>query len=205
MRVNSQNFLRRSGQDTPDHPSILTGIMAALPPLSPTGPWVAGGLLRRVVAETSLDGTDIDVFFANEEQRIRFEEALVGKGAQIKRVGETLSVFTMYVPATGDTTEIQCIYLRYYSSPEDVIDTFDFTICQIAHDGTDFVFGDFTLWDLARKRLVLHKLTYPVATIRRVLKYTKQGFYICAGAIQEILQTVASNPALLENSTEYVD
>lgn len=64
------------------------------------------------------------------------------------------------------------------------------------------------LWkgdDLGRKRLVVHKVTYATATVRRLVKYTKQGFSSCVVVAQAILQAVAQDPAIIHPEAEYVD
>ena len=71
--------------------------------------------------------------------------------------------------------------------------------------GENLLLGEFTLWDLGRKRLVIHKVTYATATVRRLVKYTKQGFTSCAGVAQEILKAVAADPSLIHSEVEYVD
>ncbi|MNV76271.1 hypothetical protein D3C71_1696100 [compost metagenome] len=95
--------------------------------------------------------------------------------------------------------------MGYYDSAETLLDSFDFTITQLAYDGTDLIFGKYTLWDLTRKRLALHKLTYGVATTRRLIKYTNQGFTACAGVLQSILEAVVANPDVIQSDVKYVD
>jgi hypothetical protein len=99
-------------------------------------------------------------------------------------------------PATIDVT-IQAIRHAFYASPEAVINSFDFTICQWVTDGEELVVGEFTLWDTARKRLALHEVTLAVSTLRRVLKYTSQGFTACSGMLTDLLERVARNPEII--------
>jgi len=73
-----------------------------------------------------------------------------------------------------------------------------------AFDGTTLTVGDFTLWDLGRKRLAVHRITFPVSSMRRVLKYTRQGFYACNGALNSLLRATADNPEL-RTDIAYVD
>jgi len=56
--------------------------------------------------------------------------------------------------------------------------------------------GEFTLWDLGRKRLAINRITYPVSTMRRMLKYSKQGFFACGGCMATILQETILSPEL---------
>jgi hypothetical protein len=107
---------------------------------------------------------------------------------------------------SGLERDVQCIRFAFYPNAQAVIDSFDYTICQLAFDGKTVTLGDFTLWDLGRRRLAIHKITYPVATMRRMLKYTTQGFTACAGCMATILTETARNPAILDQmGIAYVD
>jgi len=107
---------------------------------------------------------------------------------------------------SGIDRDVQCIRFSFYQSAEAVIDSFDYTICMLAFDGATLTLGDFTLWDLGRKRLAIHKITYPVATMRRMLKYASQGFTACKGCLATILTETANQPELRQQlNIEYVD
>lgn len=51
-----------------------------------------------------------------------------------------------------------------------------------------------SLWELSRNKLALHKLTYGVAPMRKLIKYTNQGFTACAGTMQSILEATVKRP-----------
>lgn len=101
--------------------------------------------------------------------------------------------------------DVQLIEKRFYSSVKDIIEFFDFTICQFVTDGKIVVCGDFSLWDLGRKRLVVNTITFPVSSMRRMIKYANQGYYICNGSMTEFLNSVIQDPDMLESRFEYVD
>jgi hypothetical protein len=65
--------------------------------------------------------------------------------------------------------------------------------------------GQYTMWDLGRKRLALHKLTYGAASVWRLLKYSSQGFTACQGCIVSLLRAVGDNPAVINSDVQYVD
>ena len=100
---------------------------------------------------------------------------------------------------------IQLVKIDYYQTVDDLLDTFDFTITQFAYDGNYLYCGDYSLWDLSRRKLALHKMTYGVATMRRMLKYTNQGFEACAGVMQSILQSVVDDPNVINSDIQYID
>ena len=93
---------------------------------------------------------------------------------------------------------IQLVKLVWYDSAEHVIDSFDLTVVQFATDGEDLVFNPVAMLDLARKRIVLHRMQFPTSTLRRLVKYTKKGFYACPGSLQrictEVADAIAKNP-----------
>lgn len=41
--------------------------------------------------------------------------------------------------------------------------------------------------------------------MRRLIKYTKQGFYACNGTMSTFLEKVIENPSMLETRFQYVD
>lgn len=102
--------------------------------------------------------------------------------------------------------DVQAIRFRFYESAEQVIDSFDYTVTMFVLDDNDLVTTPYALWDLGRRKLAVHRITYPVATMRRLLKYTKQGFTACAGCLQSILKQTADSPeAMGQLDIEYVD
>lgn len=165
------------------------------------GPWVAGGSVRRLISGTSPFESDIDVFFANEAQKDRWLERIKAAYPEAVSLANAQNV-TFTLPGGQ---KLQAIHVTYYETPQAVIDSFDFTICQLITDGDRLETGEFTLWDLARKRLVLHKLEHPVPTMRRMIKYTKQGFYACSGMMSDFLNRVARMPSKIDGEILYFD
>jgi hypothetical protein len=210
MMFNLAAFLARSSTETPYEETDLFKTLAKLPQCTPNGPWLAGGALRRTIQGQPLD-SDIDFFFRDEDQKNKFVRDLQHVPLNdITKVRETphhehyRGITTS--PDPSKPIDIQAIKFQYYANMSEVIDSFDFTICQFAFNGNNVVMGDYSLWDLGRKRLAINKITYPVSTMRRALKYGKQGFTVCNGALTEILRQTASNPELLNQlNVHYVD
>lgn len=105
---------------------------------------------------------------------------------------------------------IQLIKLAWYESPEHVIDTFDFTVVQFICDRENLYFNPVSFLDLARKRLVLHRMQFPASTLRRLIKYTHKGFYCCPGSlitISEAINSTLNNPYYVSENNQivYVD
>ena len=197
-------FFERSSDKRFDDTELAKALFR-LPSLAVKGPWLAGGALRRTLLGQPLD-SDFDFFFRDATQLEGFELTLKSRGFTKVRETEHHVHYRGPLEDGGPARDIQMIRFRFYESAEEVIDSFDFTICQLAFDGLRLTCGEHALWDLGRKRLAVHKITYPVASMRRLLKYATQGFFACPGAMQALLRETIEKPALqAQFSTTYVD
>lgn len=178
--------------------NAFLALIAELPPVSEVGPWLCGGAVRRLIAGQELD-SDFDYFFADLKQVEGFEEWMKTNGGVIERRSD----FNKTWRVKGRT--VQQITIRYYTSIDDVLNSFDFTICQFGYDSQQITVGQFSLWDLARKRIALHQLTYGVSTLRRLMKYSRQGFTVCGGVLADILQRTVEAPDTINASVVSVD
>lgn len=193
-----RDFLARSTEVEFDA-TTLAKVLTGLPRLSAEGPWLAGGALRRTLLQREPE-SDFDFFFRDADQLASFS-ALVEAGG-LKKVRET--EHHVHYRGTVHTSEgrdvaavdVQLIRFAFYSSAAAVIDSFDFTICQFAFDGESLTVGDHALWDLGRKRLAVNRITFPVSSTRRLLKYARQGFTACNGCLTAILVATANHPEL---------
>lgn len=197
-----RNFLARSTDKAFDD-TTLAKILAGLPPIGADGPWIAGGAVRRTLMSQEPD-SDFDFFFRDAEQLDWFKAALEARGFSLFRESEHHMHYRGQIDGDPMVRDIQLIRFQFYRTAAEVIDSFDFTLCQVAFDGNTLTIGDFTLWDLGRKRLAVNRITFPVSSMRRLLKYTRQGFYACNGALNELLRATADNPEL-RTDIAYVD
>lgn len=194
--INAGDFSSRYGLAI-DELSTIASVIG----VSTTGPFLVGGSVRRFIIGQQQD-SDFDVGFTSADQLETSTEHLIGKGA--KRTTDTNFYRGFAVEIEGKSRVVQFLKVAYGTAAE-VIDSFDFTICQAAYDSESLTLGDYTLFDLGRKRLAIHKVTYAKSTIRRMLKYGKQGFSVCNGCIDSILKAVVTNPALADSDVQYVD
>lgn len=204
MSVQSFNFKQFVDRSQSFDETPLAKAISVMPTLSSGGPWIAGGAVRRTLLGEPLE-SDVDIFFRDPEQLEAFRTFLVSRDLALVR--ETAH-HVHYRGDVGDgvARDYQLIRFQFYLDAAAVIDSFDFTICQFVTDGDRLIAGETALWDLARKRLVLHRLTFPVSTMRRLLKYQKQSFYACAGCLSAILAATCQSPELqTQLDTEYVD
>lgn len=195
VKLKLEDFLTRSNLDGK---TLNEAIEIILGNSIEVGPWIAGGAIRRTLDERPLD-SDIDVFFKNKEQMDFTITHLKHEGFKESKKTEH------HVELVKDKLKIQCINFMYYDKVEDLLDSFDFTICQFATDGKHLYTTPMALWDLARKRLVINKITFGVATLRRLIKYQKQGYYACSGALTQLLEAIADDPRLIQSDVKYVD
>lgn len=196
LKFNFDDFCARSGCNTAELLRIISPIR--------NGAWIAGGAIRRTLIRQALD-SDFDFFFKSQDAMNEWAEKLP---ATMKMVRETdhHKHWRGTVEGSELPIDVQAIRFRFYESAEAVIDSFDYTITMFALDGDSLVTTPEALWDLGRKKLAIHKVTYPVATIRRMLKYTRQGFTACGGCMATLLRETAQNPEALSSlDIQYVD
>lgn len=178
-------------------------VLSHLPKLNfSNGPWLAGGSIRRLFDGTESE-SDFDLFFANEQQLQDHWCTLLDKGAKILYQND--HNITAKLPIEGsEPVKIQLIKF-FFDGPEAVVDWFDYTNCQFITDGNTLLMGQYTLFDIGGKKLRVNNIHHAVSSVRRLLKYSRQGYTICDGTINEILQTVASNPTTIQEKVRYID
>lgn len=201
---NFNQFLARGGRPFDETP--LGAALKSLPELTPTsGVWLAGGALRRTIFNQPLEGGDLDFFFNGETTLANFAARLEAAGYKKVKEGEFNEQWEL---PESKSLPIQLIRVKFYNSAQEIIDSFDYTLCQFVFDGTTLYCGELSLFDGARKHIVIDKITYPVATMRRLLKYHSQGYYACSGTLAEILRQVAASPdlqAAINAEPAYID
>lgn len=208
MRIKADDLAGRLGVVSFSE-TVLAKALTRLPDIGASGPWIAGGAVRRALNGEKLD-SDFDFFFASEEQAKKFASDLAGLGAVKMASTEMAATYTLpaEMPEEGiylPEMKVQLITFQFFTYPEAVIEAFDFTLSQFAYDGEAVYLGAFSLWDVARKRIVIHKVTYGVSTVRRLLKYSRQGYAVCSGALAELLKQVVADPAVIQAETQYID
>jgi len=163
------------------------------------GIWLCGGAMRSLI--TYEDPNDFDMFFRDVEHAAAAQRILESK--KFKNVFECpLGLLTTF---KKDDIKIQLIKKRYYASINDVIDTFDFTATCAGTDGDIVVMSKDFIRDVRNKVLRLNKLTYPVASINRLIKYKSYGYYV-SDVIIDIVERIQSNdPDIIDFTVLYVD
>jgi len=202
--LNLSKFITRQTTDpTAGYADRFTSIVNVLPKLNmDKGPWLAGGSLRRLFDGSNKE-SDFDLFFSSELQLQDYKCSLLDNGGTVQYEND-LNVTMMVAPMECKPFKVQLIKF-YFESPEKVLEWFDFTICQYLTDKETLMLGDYTLYDTGRKHLRLNTLHHAVSSVRRMLKYGRQGYTVCDGTIQELLEKVSVSPELIQAPIRYID
>jgi len=193
----------------------------------PKGAFIAGGFITSIL-QGDKNASDIDMFFTDGDAFANTMDLLLdlspkgdGEAAEGLDDDDRPWAWEGY-EMTGDPKKlsygtlryvkfehpkrppIQLIKLVWYEDAEHVIDTFDLTIAQFAatgnHEtaGAELVFNPLGLFDLVRKRIVLHRMQFGASTLRRLIKYSKKGYWACPGAMVKICEAIPTAPLGVE-------
>lgn len=186
-----------SGRHTQIHPVIYT-----LQKIDGIEFYVAGGYVRSLICGNK-DFSDIDLFFSSE---IYYNKAY----AYLSRYWyNTVSTKSAETFENKMNYKIQLIKFKYFASAVELIDSFDFTCTQFAlsvkKDQIKATYAPTGPLDVSNKALIPHKITYPTASLQRLLKYTQNyGYSVCNGAMAEIVKQIRTAEEENINRT-YVD
>lgn len=159
--------------------------------------WIAGGALRDYFMGVIIK-TDYDLFFPNDEEYEKTKVFFKSHGATIKWESENgMKVF--YNKRTFDLIK------KFFDSPQSTIDAFDFTASMLAVDYTKVYFGETTFMDLAKRQLMINKITYPASTMSRAFRYYKKGFSMCLGEMKKLIEAIQDMPKPEQQNNESED
>lgn len=145
--------------------------------------WVGGGCVRDFFSIGYMS-SDIDVYFPNEEELLKAREWLEDNQIDIKFENEKIVMFYM------NNQKFEFVKV-YFDSPMATIQEFDFTVCCCAVSKEDVFIHETFFMDLAKRRLVINKLPFPLSTLQRLQKYFKKGYWICNGGLLDIARAIA--------------
>lgn len=173
--------------------------------LSKGGPWAGGGAVLQWYQHRPTH-SDIDLFFANQEQFNLFKDQLEQKlrgGPEPmptditwlnppfdypfdKHESENAITYTIREGVTGnDLGQLQLIRRKFYSGPQECVEDFDISVCQIATDGNAYWFGEHTLNDIKNRQFRFTRRIGP-SSARRFVKYHAYGFTAVDEAYDEL-------------------
>lgn len=136
---------------------------------------LAGGSLRTLLCLSDTI-VDYDLFFTSEDARDKTVAYFTG-------LNDCESTFIcpkkeLYSFVLNKKIKIQLITKEIYLNEMALIDSFDINACRCAWNGTDLTYAEDFVNDVMCKRITFNKITYPVATIKRVEKYIRKGYYM---------------------------
>ena len=148
--------------------------------------WLAGGALRDYFMGIAIK-TDYDLFFPNEAEYNKAKDHFKKQGSEIKWESEN----GMKVKYKGKTFDL---VKKFFETPQATIDNFDFTVSMFAVDHEKVYHGETTFIDLAKRQLMINKITYPASTMSRAFRYYKKGFSMCLGEMRKLVEAIQDMP-----------
>jgi hypothetical protein len=193
-----RSLVKKPERKTNKYPTVPESDWPALDVIQPNakdGPWIAGGACLKWYQGQPVNMSDIDVFFRDAFQlrramnriedtkrfqvRYRSENAITYEYSTIhESVEDIQTVFT-----------IQLIQHKFFKNIQDVIDRFDFSVCQVATCGEEWILGEHTARDIRTRSLrAVGDVKGDIA--KRLTKYWIYGYRPVDGLINDII----SNP-----------
>lgn len=181
------------------------------------GGWVAGGSVRKVWFGLDWKNQDVDWFFPNKKEFDKFDLSLktlarsnASLGTQDITNFDSLDIFAKeladlppycYSTDNADTWtkegkdkwKIQAIKKYYPKNLQELFESFDFTVCQFATDGTHMVATKEAIEDCEKKTLNVIKNTTRNITPLRITKYAAYGFTPSNDMMKDVIESLRTN------------
>ena len=146
-----------------------------------------------------IDG-DIDIWFSNQDDYDRAYD-IFSQNIQLTFSYDSNLSHTFQL---GHIT-IQLIHRQFFETPQDCVDSFDYSICGAGVTRTRFVSCPMFWGDYNNRILRLQNRTAPMSTLTRLVKYAKRGFVPNKETFLALILQLQSidllNPA--DNNLEY--
>ena len=156
---------------------------------TPQGPFIAGGSCLQWYQHKPIDQADIDIFCVDSNQVKELKQRLHAQATVQEKYHTENALTYAYVSKSKIRRywTVQIITKRFYDSLQDVVNSFDISVCQIGTDGTNWVMGEHTASDIRNKVL---RMNYPLQAqaAKRLVKYCSYGYRPVDGLIENIVQ-----------------
>lgn len=174
----------------------ITRVLKLINASMETGPWIAGGAPLQWYQGQGVGSGDIDIWFRDLNQFERILNLLGNQYSRFFRLDyrtDNAISFTYDIPAQDQTHsrnhyKIQLICKKFFDKPQDIIDYFDFTVCQVVTDGSDLMVGKRTHYDIKHRLLRLSGEINEKIVVRRFTKYLCKGYRPVDGMFSQILE-----------------
>ncbi len=150
--------------------------------------WIAGGSVRDYFSEGFIS-KDVDFFCVDRKAMAELIKILRSK-YQYKAYLITKNAIKGCGIIHGKNIDIDVVK-KPFTNPIECIDAFDFTVCCLAVNSDNFYYHKSSIFDLIRKRLVIHKLPHPIDTLKRLNKYIEKGFKACNGTLLTLAKEIS--------------
>lgn len=148
--------------------------------------WIAGGALRDYFSGVPVT-TDYDMFFPDELAYKKAREYFRAKDCEVKWESDK-GCKIKYKEKTYDLVKM------FFTNPQATINSFDFTVSMLAVDNESIYYGETTFIDLAKRQLMINKITYPASSMSRAFRYYKKGFTMCQGEMKKLFEAIQNTP-----------
>lgn len=153
-----------------------------------TGPWLAGGSVRKLYFKEMIGQSDWDIWF---QSRSQFDDAVAKLerliGCELKHRSNNAITYSI----NGES--VQLIKRNFYPSVTKLIESFDMTVCQFATDGDTIKTSDLAIGDSNKHIIRLTKDVTKPGIMKRITKYVIYGFR----PTQELLDDIEENKHLI--------
>lgn len=178
---------------------------------------IAGGFIRETIAGEKPNDIDIFIFGQKDAEDSKRILEFVAQSTAMKRSSKVYKTGNAFSVFTSNRMPIQFIHRWFYNTPEDILLSLDFTVCQavVWFDRHDQATGNQGTWkslcvesfyaDLAARRLVY---THPCrdeeagGSMLRVRKFIKRGYSIqcesLAGVVARLVSAVRGDTSTME-------
>lgn len=162
--------------------------------------FIAGGAIRALFTHEPVN--DYDLFVTDLEK--------LGKVHDFYSKDRSYTSFfsEFAITYTSNKRKVQIISILT-GTIEKVLSEFDFTVCQFAYDGELFyIYSPICLYDLGNKGLRIHKISYPLASMKHIQKYITKGYKACDGTWKAFCDQVRALPEeeyLQRIAVKYID
>jgi hypothetical protein len=158
------------------------------------GVFIAGGAVRDYLTDSEIN--DIDLFVTDQG-------VLDNLIAFFKEKGKLINENKILANYKYKDKWFQIIKNRFFESPRQLIDSFDFTICQAVvyvenisvnegetKDQMEFEFNETFFQDSLAKHLRTATINFPLSTLERMQKYIKKGYTACNGTLLNVAKAI---------------
>lgn len=153
----------------------------------PKGGFIAGGCFKDWL--TGRRPKDVDIFFRSEAD---WERALLDMEMEREKVYQNDHAVA-FAPERYGGPHIELVSFMF-GEPREVLEAFDFTVCQMAWDAGELYAADAFFEDLMERRLRLAAMPSPVGTYLRMLRYCGYGFHPDAETAKKVGEALMALP-----------